>query len=72
MTVPWRFGKFLVWDATCIDTFAPSYWSLAAQAAGSVAVKAESLKDEKYSDLSHTHEFAPIAVEPLVSLGRSH
>ena len=28
-----------------------------------VAAKAESLKDEKYSDLFHTHEFAPIAVE---------
>ena len=63
MTVPWRSGKFLVWDAMCIDTFAPSYQSLAVQARGSVAAKAESLKDGKYSDLSHTHEFAPIAVE---------
>ena len=53
-----------MWDATCIDTFAPSYRSLAVQAAGSVAAKAESLKEEKYSDLSQTHEFAPIAVEP--------
>ena len=61
--VPWRRGKFLAWDATCIDTFAPSYQSLVVQAVRSVAVKAESLKEEKYSVLSHTHEFAPIAVE---------
>ena len=61
--VPWRSGKFLVCDATCIDTFAPSSRSLAVQAAGSVAEKAESPKAKKYSDLNHTHEFAPIAVE---------
>ena len=36
---------------------------MAVQAAGSVAVKAESLKEEKHSDLSYTHEFAPVAVE---------
>ena len=23
--VPWKSGKLLVWDATCPDTFAPSY-----------------------------------------------
>ena len=26
--VPWKSGKFLVWDATCPDTFAPSYLAL--------------------------------------------
>ena len=63
LVVLWRSGKFLVWDATCRDTFAPSYRSPAVQAVGAVVAKAESLKEEKYSDLSHTHEFAPIAVE---------
>ena len=47
----------------CIDTFAPSYRSLAVQAVGAVAAKAEFLKKEKSSDLSQTHEFAPIAME---------
>ena len=61
--VPWRSGKCLVWDVTCVDTFAPSYRSLAVQGPGTVAVRAESLKEEKYFDLLHTHEFAPIAVE---------
>ena len=23
--VPWKNGKLIVWDATCTDTFAPSY-----------------------------------------------
>ena len=63
LMVLWRSGKFLVWDAMCIDTFAPCYRSLAVQAAGSVATKAEFLKQEKYSGLSYTHEFAPIVVE---------
>ena len=61
--VPWRSGKCLVWDVTCLDTFAPSYRSLAVQGPGTVATRAESLKEEKYFDLLHTHEFAPIAVE---------
>ena len=30
-----------------------------------VAARAESSKDEKYSDLLHTHEFTPVAVEPF-------
>ena len=52
-----------MWDVTCIDTFAPSYRSLAVQGPGTVAARAESLKEEKYIDLLRTHEFAPIAVE---------
>ena len=35
--VPWKRGKVLVWDATCEDTFAPSYISKAAMAAGLIA-----------------------------------
>ena len=44
-------------DATCVDTFAPSYQNLAVTAAGAVACKKESLKEEKYANLSHTHIF---------------
>ena len=65
--VPWRSGKFLVWDAMCVATFAPSYRSLAAQAAGAVVAKAESLK--KYSDLFHMHEFVAITMESSGVLG---
>ena len=52
-----------MWAATCVDTFAPSYRSLATHEAGAVAARAESLKDEKYSDLLHTHKFTPGAIE---------
>ena len=67
--IPWRSGNFLVLDATCVDTFAPSYGSLAAHEAGTVASRVELLMDEKYSDLLHTHEFIPVAVEFSVGFG---
>ena len=67
--VPWRSGKLLVWDATCIDTFALSYRSLAVHSAGAVAARVESLKEEKYIDLLHSHDFAPVAVETSGVLG---
>ena len=28
--VPWSNGRLLVWDATCVDTFAPSHLSMTA------------------------------------------
>ena len=34
--VPWKSGKLLVWDATCPDTFAPSYSSIATREAAAV------------------------------------
>ena len=67
--IPWSSGKPLVWDATCIDTYAPSYQSLAAHAPGVVAARAESQKLEKYANLSHSHFFTPIAIETTGVLG---
>ena len=67
--VPWRSGKFLVRDATSVDTYAPSYRNLAVQAAAAIAARAESLKEEKYADLLNAHEFVPIAVESYSVLG---
>ena len=52
--IPWNMGKPLVWDATCVDTYAPSYRSLAVTSAGAVAARAEVLKEEKYSALRHS------------------
>ena len=51
-TVPWKQGKLLVWDATCSDTFAPSYVDDATRGAGNVATAAEARKKAKYSNLS--------------------
>ena len=43
-----------------MDTFAPSYRSLAVHGPGDIAARAESLKKEKYNDMLHTHEFVPM------------
>ena len=67
--VPWRCGKLLVWDATCPDTFAPSYSSHATLAAGEVAALAEERKVAKYNGLLVTHTFTPVAIETSEAIG---
>ena len=57
--VPWKCGKLLVSDATCPDTFAPSYSSHATLAAGEVAALAEKRKCTKYNSLPVTRYFTP-------------
>ena len=61
--LPWKSGRPLVWDATCSDTFAPSYVSLAASRAGAVAEMAENRKSAKYTHLQSTHLFVPISAK---------
>ena len=61
--VPWRSGKLLVWDATCPDTFAPSYSMHATKEAGAVAALAEERKVAKYMCLSAMHTMTPVAIE---------
>ena len=61
--VPWQRGKILVWDATCLDTFAASHREIAVREPGAVAAVAEHRKRSKYCDLDATHHFVPIAVE---------
>ena len=69
--VPWRRGKLLVWDATCPDTFAPSYSALATIEAGAVAAKAEAGKCQIYSHLDPNHLFEPVAIETSGAFGPS-
>ena len=61
--VPWKSGKSLVWDATCPDSFAPSYEMSATSEAGTVAALAEVRKEAKYTSLCSTHIFTPVAIE---------
>ena len=68
--VPWKGGKVLVWDATCPDTLAPSYSTVAVREAGAVAADAEYRKTQKYSRLSSSHCFVPVAVETLWVIGK--
>ena len=67
--VPWRCGKILVWDATCVDTLAPSHQALAARESRAVAVDGEFKKHAKYAHLESTHYFVPMSVETLGALG---
>ena len=67
--VPWEYGKLLVWDVTCTDTFAPSYQAKATSEAGAVAALAESKKRTKYCNLDPSHFFQPVAVETSGSFG---
>ena len=68
--VPWKRGRILVWDATCVDTLAPSYRSLAASGSGAVADDAEHRKKARYAHLEATHLFTPVAIETLGAFGQ--
>ena len=46
--VPWKQGKYLVWDATCVDTFCQSHCPRAATEPGGAAAHAEEEKIKKY------------------------
>ena len=63
--VPWKLGRPLVWDATCVDTLAPSHLPTTSLRPGAAAASAESLKRRKYADLSETYMFVPFSVETL-------
>ena len=61
--VRWKCGKLLLWDATCPDTYAPSYSPNATSEAGAVATQAEERKEAKYAHLNPVHSFSPVAIE---------
>ncbi|CAH2232343.1 jg26186, partial [Pararge aegeria aegeria] len=63
--VPWERGRALVWDATCVDTLAPSHIRETMLKAGAAAEKAETNKRNKYSSLIPNYIFVPFAVETL-------
>ena len=63
--VPWKRGRPIVWDATCVDTLAPSHLPGTAVKVGSAATSAENAKRHKYVDLSTDYIFVPFGVETL-------
>ena len=67
--ISWKNGRSLVSDATCPDTFAPSYHCHATSSAGAVATLAEDRKTSKYSCLVPSQSFTPVAIESLGSRG---
>ena len=69
--VPWQSGRCATWDVTIIDTLAASYVVQSAVNAASAAEVAASRKVAKYSSLSHSYEFFPVAIETLGPLSAS-
>ena len=66
---PFSSGRSLCWDATCVDTFAPSHLTECAGRAGAAAEEAEREKRAKYSEIGLRHRFEPLAVETTGVLG---
>ena len=66
--LPWKCGRPSVWDATCSDTFDPSYTNLATTRAGSIADLAQRRKASQY--LQSSYLFSPVSVETLGSFGK--
>ncbi|KAG7312232.1 hypothetical protein JYU34_001704 [Plutella xylostella] len=63
--VPWKRGRLLVWDATCVDTLAPSHLPSTSTEAGAAAGRAETMKGRKYASLGEGYMFVPFGVETL-------
>ena len=68
---PYSRGLSLIWDATCVKTFASSNLIRAALAAGSVADAAEVRKIAKYAELGRRFIILPEAVETSGAMGKS-
>ena len=68
---PYSRCRCLIWDATCVNTFASSNLIRAALAARSVADAAEVRKIAKYAELGRRFIFQPVAVETSGAIGKS-
>lgn len=69
--IPWERGRALVWDATCVDTLAPSRISGTLLKSGAAAEAAEETKRRKYASLSNNYIFMPLGVETFGPWGPS-
>ena len=67
--MPWKSSKLLAWDATALDSFAPSYSALASVEAGLVAAQAEERKQSNYLHLATSHISIPMAIETRAVFG---
>jgi len=61
--LPWSRGRPLAWDVTVPDTYVDSHVVNTAREAGAAANHAATNKNTKYSQLSNTHVFVPVAIE---------
>ena len=61
--VPWKKGRCIIWDFTCVDTFAPSHLDITSVRSGRAAEEAAVRKTRKYEYLGQQFIFLPVAVE---------
>ena len=63
--IPWEGGKCLIWDVTVADTLAASHLATTSRVTGGAAESAGDKKDSKYSSLTNTYTFIPVACETM-------
>ena len=63
--IPWKQGKCLIWDFTCVNTIARSHISAAASRPGLPCSVAEEKKMKKYLCLGSEFIFTPVVLETL-------
>ena len=61
--IPWARGKCLAWDATIVDTVAPSHLPSTKTQEGAAALRAAEIKTLKYRSLAPTYQIMPISLE---------
>ena len=61
--IPWQGDIPLTWDVTVVSTLAASYLSSSARSAGAAADLAASREEAKYTSLTNSYIFQPIAAE---------
>ena len=61
--IPWSHGLAMAWDVTVPDTYAASHISSTSSTPAAAAEQAATGKIAKYSNISGTHQFIPIAIE---------
>ena len=68
---PWKQGKPLAWDVTCVDTMANSNILGSSQVVGHAATEAERLKTIKYQNITDHFIFSPVGFETMGPWGPS-
>ena len=66
---PFRRGRMLMWDATCVNTYASTHLLDCASTAGAAARAAEDRKRQRYAALALRYDFTPLAVETSGVMG---
>ena len=66
---PFRYGKCLAWDATCVDTYSAGSVISSAISAGSAADDAEARKRTRYAGITDRYLFEPVAIETSGAVG---